>query len=151
MPVSRQGSRIGQRENLNYDVVAEASANQELWSWNAPDRLSQLRQEDQDFVSPTLTSTGYELLPGSGCRLGWDNLLQPRAIPAEGANYRPSETITSAIWVLLSQGRPRWVIYHSIFNRSFITHFVSMGEPLPHTGDSRAKDGMSPSCQINPG
>ena len=70
MPVSRQGSRIGQRENLNYDVVAEASANQELWSWNAPDRLSQLRQEDQDFVSPTLTSTGYELLPGSGCRLG---------------------------------------------------------------------------------
>lgn len=70
MPVSRQGSRIGQRENWIYDAVAEASANQELWSWNAPDGLSQLRQENEDFVSPTLTSTGYELLLGSGSKLG---------------------------------------------------------------------------------
>lgn len=70
MPVSRQGSRIEQRENLSYDAVAEASASQELQSWNAPDGLSQLRQENEDFVSPTLTSTGYELLPGSGSKLG---------------------------------------------------------------------------------
>lgn len=117
MPVSSKGSRIGQGEKLNCDAVAtEASANQELWSWNVPAGLSRLRQGGQDFVSPTLTSREV------GVNLG------ETASFSHGQFLRRDLTISHQREILrhLSALVPReiWVMDQNSFSRRFAAHFV---------------------------